>query len=882
MSSACQLAVCRGNGCDKNVAISIKSAGGPPNLVTYSREHGGKPREQVYYEALISGIHRALAEGYDEVAAFTDCEKMIRQFHGVEESDQESFLLERLYSLMPFLETFSLAAAIIPREEPEEMIPEEPEVSPSGPLTHAPAIEGPSEDSQLLLAELELSILTRAEPESTMLAVVPAPEQTQACVTAPKTELTSITESTACPICFELFLAPVFQCPNGHLICEDCLESVLAQDQPCPECRVDYRGLRIHNRVVDDLIQQWRPAQAEASQTYIISGLEVAVCDEGLRPPCMLTFAMFVEITATERAGQCIRGQLQGEGGWISLEDEQQRWAQPLHVGVYEVVYCTVKGASARINSPFISRLPTGTFLEVVETKYVTDDRRVRLRLTSGGWMSLVNTDDDFHWSRPVPLGTYRIRHPTKVGQEVSKDSEWMGELQMGSYVEVEETRIVDGEERVRARLSTGGWISLVDMSDGWWWAKPVRPGAYQMIRDATSDHQLEKGSSPALMLPAGGIVDIVETRHVPEDRAVRGRLASTGNWVSLVSTEDGSCSAKPVPLGTYKTTRATRVSCRLSKSSGMMQELDAGCFVEVVDTKYLAEEETVRARLYTGGWVTLVDAARGSWWLKPLPLGTYKTNAQASINATVRTDSGSLGELVARSFVEIVETKHLVSEKIVRARLATGGWISLLDTTDGSAWAYPLPLGTYKATSFARVVSEVSSLCGELAPECMVNKGSYVEVVETKYIPEEQRVRARLATGGWMSLVNTADGSWWAKPMRSEKLEESDLAREEVRVIFDDPMDRCAAEEHEEEVQKAQHLLQIDNGDESDGSSSDIFFSMSNQSDHGFETELACVPVPAKPIFHQFWCHGCDQNFKTHDSLMLHNDTKHADLAAC
>jgi hypothetical protein len=41
-----------------------------------------------------------------------------------------------------------------------------------------------------------------------------------------------------CPVCFEVASAPIFKCPQEHLICSVCRPKL----SECPECRVRYRG----------------------------------------------------------------------------------------------------------------------------------------------------------------------------------------------------------------------------------------------------------------------------------------------------------------------------------------------------------------------------------------------------------------------------------------------------------------------------------------------------------------------------------------------------------------------------------------------------------------------------------------------------------------
>lgn len=59
-------------------------------------------------------------------------------------------------------------------------------------------------------------------------------------------------EDFVCPICFELLVGQVFQCVNGHVICEKCVKSVLS----CPQCRIEYNGAPIRVRVLENMLDR--------------------------------------------------------------------------------------------------------------------------------------------------------------------------------------------------------------------------------------------------------------------------------------------------------------------------------------------------------------------------------------------------------------------------------------------------------------------------------------------------------------------------------------------------------------------------------------------------------------------------------------------------
>lgn len=61
-----------------------------------------------------------------------------------------------------------------------------------------------------------------------------------------------IPEQLKCPICYEVPSAEIFQCKNGHTICNRCLASV----QQCPQCRIPFRvdGELIRVRALESLL----------------------------------------------------------------------------------------------------------------------------------------------------------------------------------------------------------------------------------------------------------------------------------------------------------------------------------------------------------------------------------------------------------------------------------------------------------------------------------------------------------------------------------------------------------------------------------------------------------------------------------------------------
>eukprot|EP00568_Trieres_chinensis_P007394 CAMPEP_0183313906 /NCGR_PEP_ID=MMETSP0160_2-20130417/46928_1 /TAXON_ID=2839 ORGANISM="Odontella Sinensis, Strain Grunow 1884" /NCGR_SAMPLE_ID=MMETSP0160_2 /ASSEMBLY_ACC=CAM_ASM_000250 /LENGTH=83 /DNA_ID=CAMNT_0025479089 /DNA_START=87 /DNA_END=338 /DNA_ORIENTATION=- len=68
---------------------------------------------------------------------------------------------------------------------------------------------------------------------------------------------------------------------------------------------------------------------------------------------------------------------------------------------------------------------------------------------------------------KSLALGTYlTVVDPLVVCSRADLSSKKIGEVKEGRLVEVVETRFVRAENRVRGRLGSGGWITLVNGHD--------------------------------------------------------------------------------------------------------------------------------------------------------------------------------------------------------------------------------------------------------------------------------------------------------------------------------------------------------------------------------------------------------------------------------
>merc|ERR1719189_1717825 len=77
------------------------------------------------------------------------------------------------------------------------------------------------------------------------------------------------TVEVSCPVCFEVPLPPrkIFQCSQGHALCDLCLSKI---DKKCPTCREDWANssnLPVRNRMAESMLYNYfvNPSKPETS-----------------------------------------------------------------------------------------------------------------------------------------------------------------------------------------------------------------------------------------------------------------------------------------------------------------------------------------------------------------------------------------------------------------------------------------------------------------------------------------------------------------------------------------------------------------------------------------------------------------------------------------
>ncbi len=62
-------------------------------------------------------------------------------------------------------------------------------------------------------------------------------------------------EDLKCPVCFEVPEKEIYQCKNGHTICDECSEDMSL----CPQCRVEMGGdNKIRSRALENLLDMMK------------------------------------------------------------------------------------------------------------------------------------------------------------------------------------------------------------------------------------------------------------------------------------------------------------------------------------------------------------------------------------------------------------------------------------------------------------------------------------------------------------------------------------------------------------------------------------------------------------------------------------------------
>ncbi|KAL7528975.1 hypothetical protein ACHAXR_002725, partial [Thalassiosira sp. AJA248-18] len=303
---------------------------------------------------------------------------------------------------------------------------------------------------------------------------------------------------------------PLYDAPDSDsniidfLVCNQCLEIVETQLLVMKRSR-DHNDQHHHNQQTHQQQQQQHHHQLSGINTALLSNNNSS-STEGqrvVRARCMVPV-----IIAPLSAENFVRGgdefatalpQRKFRCGWITLSEEQGAdcekkstavTAVPIPIGAYTVT-TNDPLLSCDANANIKSILPSGSCMEVNATRIEFQDKEtmmkchscnresmyhsvaVRALISSGGYVTLLAVSvgvSGTHgslctcgqlvqqsYAKPVPLGTYRITHPTLLTQGVGYSTKVMTELKEGARVRVIETRVEDGCVRGRVVVALFG-----------------------------------------------------------------------------------------------------------------------------------------------------------------------------------------------------------------------------------------------------------------------------------------------------------------------------------------------------------------------------------------------------------------------------------------
>ena len=631
-----------------------------------------------------------------------------------------------------------------------------------------------------------------------------------------------------CPVCLELD-TPSFQCRNGHIVCGGCLDRLTVQPERlrvCPTCRVKYGSERIRCLVAEAFIESRRlesehggtgadPLESIMSSQQQPSQAAASAAAAGVR--------ILRQAERVSRVYQIVADGVGGveiyDGLGTTSEKRKQKLSYGSFIQIIEVVTIEV------VDPPPAAAETSGSNNGIVRSKKRRGLVRGRLDAAMGeGWISIREAGvGGKTFALQIEPATYMITAPSvSVTSGLTLDSARLqgvdGSIRAGECVDIVTLHHMPKQgDRVRGKVATGGWITVLDGQNGRELACPFHRGVYCTVAKSTEiTNSVRREVVGMRRLEPGKCLNITNTVYDAEDGCVRGRIkgSSGGGYVSLMDKTDWRVHVQHLPLGAYQIQQvhgeflpvAHSADGGSSESGGgaiRLKPVPAGSYVEVVETTYIDKENVVRGRVIAGGWINLMDTAAGIVYASPVPLGVYITTdvsivvetqpcvAGASSNendgeqtpalsgggesprnlTTQREESAAkhltnINHKICRKLkqyatIEVTECHFLKTQKVVRARLATGGFITLIDSEGGRA--KPIKVGPYKTTRDYSVVHRgVKMEKGTEVQRIPANR--MIDVVETRYLERDRHIRGRLASGGWISLVNVKDNDRYAE----------------------------------------------------------------------------------------------------------------------
>lgn len=352
-----------------------------------------------------------------------------------------------------------------------------------------------------------------------------------------------------CPVCLELD-TPSYQCRNGHIVCGGCLDRLTVQPERfriCPTCRITYGNDRIRCLVAEAFIESRR---LESDH------------EDGAAAPAVVSGAISSQQQASQAAAAAVR-----------VLRRAERVSR-----VYQIVADVIGGVHihdglATTSEKRKGRLPYGSYVQIAEviTIEVTalsaettgnnngNARSIRRRrgLVRGrldaalgeGWISIREAGTGGKtFALQIEPASFMIAAPSvSVTSGLTLDSARLqgvdGSIRAGECVDIVTLHHMPKQgDRVRGKLATGGWITLLDAKNGRELASPFRRGVYCTIAKSTEvTSSVRREVVGMRRLEPGQCLNITNTVYDAEDGCVRGHIkaSSGGGYVSLMDKTD-------------------------------------------------------------------------------------------------------------------------------------------------------------------------------------------------------------------------------------------------------------------------------------------------------------------------------------------------------
>jgi len=335
--------------------------------------------------------------------------------------------------------------------------------------------------------------------------------------------------------------------------------------------------------------------------------------------------------------------------------------ADAFPAGIYDIT------ADVRVTSDMhrsettqqVSELKIGDAVNILQVEYDEADTRVRAFVESPeGWISLLDTSDDFVWAssraafcRAAWTCSYNYDkcQTSPEGVCVPLPLPGSSKVDADGFFDAQETH-----EPSNSVVATGP-------------AADFAVGVYDItaeVMEVSSGIALDSGSVASLK--TGDVITVTKVEYHQADNRVRALIETPKGWVSLLDTEDGFRWAQD------RTAFCKGVmSCSWNTDKCISQD---GKCLPLAAAKATATTATV------------------DFDISEFALGAYDMLEGGIVSEGKEIATADLGKLDMGATVNVVEVEYVASISRVRARIeqpsgGLSGWISLLDTEEGFRW---------------------------------------------------------------------------------------------------------------------------------------------------------------------------------------------------